>query len=374
MGVLRVGGGAAFPAALGLADVVLAPAPADVAFGGGGSLVRDAQRVGTHIGDQTHRAMPGDVHAFIQRLSCPHGAGGGKAVAAAGLLLQGGGDEGRRGHPVALALFQLAHHIVFALQRGEDAVRLLLVGDGQLFAGGGGGQPRRERRAPALRFQVGVDVPVFVGLKLFDFQLPIPDEAHRHALHAARGQAPAHLAPQKRRQLVAHQTVQLPPGLLGIEQVHVDGAGMGHALLDALFGNFIKGHPVGRGGVQPQHVRQMPADGLPFPVRVGCQQNAVTLLGLRLQFLHQLGLALDGDVFRRVAVFHVNAQLGGGQVPDMAHAGSDLISPAQIFADGLGLGGGFHDNEFWHCDWLLDYLNGLAILRHYCPIVRAPAA
>ena len=30
-----------------------------------------------------------------------------------------------------------------------------------------------------------------------------------------------------------------------------------------------------------------------------------------------------------------DAQLGGGQVPDMAHAGRDLIVLAQIFANGI---------------------------------------
>ena len=119
---------------------------------------------------------------------------------------------------------------------------------------------------------------------------------------------------------------------------------MGHALLDALFGDLVKGDPVGRGRVQAQHVGQMPADGFAFPVRVGCQQNAVGLFGLVLQLADQLGLALDGDIVRLVAIFHVDAQLGGRQVPDMAHACCDFVPLAKVFADGLCLGGGFHNH------------------------------
>ena len=36
-------------------------------------------------------------------------------------------------------------------------------------------------------------------------------------------------------------------------------------------------------------------------------------------------------------MFHVDAQLGLRQVPDVAHAGRDLVILAQIFANGLRL-------------------------------------
>ena len=104
MGVLRGGGGAAFPLAGGLADVVIAPALRNKGLGRGLSLGGNAQRVGTHIGDKTHRAVSRNVHAFIQRLGGAHRAGGREAERAARVLLQGGRDEGRRGLAAALAL------------------------------------------------------------------------------------------------------------------------------------------------------------------------------------------------------------------------------------------------------------------------------
>ena len=343
MGVLGGGGRAGLPAAGGLVHIGFAPAPADELLGRGHRLVRDAQRVGTHIGDEAHGAVVLDVHPFIQRLGGPHRAGGRKAEGPAGVLLQGGGDEGRGRRTPALALVHLGHRVGLALQRGEDRVGFGFGLDRRLGAVRPGGQPGCEGAA-LLRFQVGVQVPVFLRLELFDLQLPVPDQPHRHALHPAGRKPPAHLAPQKRAELVAHQPVQLPPGLLGVEQVHVDGAGVGHALLHPFFGDLVEGDPVGGRRVQTQQVGQVPADGLAFPVRVGGQQHAVALFGLGLQLLDQLLLALDGDILGLVPVFNVNAQLAGRQIPHMAHAGGHLVPAAQVLANGLGLGRGFHND------------------------------
>ena len=43
-------------------------------------------------------------------------------------------------------------------------------------------------------------------------------------------------------------------------------------------------------------------------------------------------------------MFHVDAQLGLRQVPDVAHAGRDLVILAQIFANGLRLCRRLHDH------------------------------
>ena len=344
VGVLGGGGGTALPLAGGLADVILAPAVSNKGLGRGLGLGGDAQRVSTHIGDEAHGAVARDVHAFVQCLGGAHRAGGREAKGAAGVLLQSRGDEGRRGLAAALAFFNFGNGVVLAVQRGQDAVGLGLVRHRQLFAVGGGGQASGELALVALGVEQRVDVPILVGLEIFNFNFPVADQAHSHTLHAACGQALADLAPQKRAELVAHQAIQLAPGLLGVEQVNVDGAGVGHALLDAFFGDFIKGHAVGRGRIQPQNVRQVPADGLALAVRVGCQQHAVALFGFGLQFFDEFLLALDGDIFRCIAIFDINAQRAGGQVAHMAHAGCDLIATAQILANGFRLGRGFHDD------------------------------
>ena len=62
----------------------------------------------------------------------------------------------------------------------------------------------------------------------------------------------AGLPPQEGAQLIAHQTVQHTAGLLGVEEIFVDGAGVGHALLHALLGDLIEGHAVGSWGSRPR--------------------------------------------------------------------------------------------------------------------------
>ena len=344
MGVLSGGGAAALVGALGGADVPLPVGFGDILLGTGHRFVGDAQAVGTHVGDQTHGAPPGDVHAFVQGLGGAHGAGGGEAQAAAGLLLQGGGDERRCGHLFAVAALQFGHGVIRALQVLHDAHGLGLVGDLQLFARGGAVEAGSELFLAGRRRQGGVQVPVFLGLEVLDLLFPVHDQAHGHALHPSGGQAPAHLAPQKRAELVAHQTVQNAAGLLGVEQVDVDGPGMGHALGDTLLGDLTEGDPVGVLDVQTQEMGQMPADGLALTVRVSGKEDLVGLFGLALQFLDELFLALDVDILRGVVVVHIDAQLAGGQIADVAHAGGDFVAIAQIFPNGLRLGRRLHDN------------------------------
>ena len=56
--------------------ITLAVALLNEAAGVGLRLVTDAQRVGTHVGDQTHGALAGDIYALVQLLGDGHGAAG----------------------------------------------------------------------------------------------------------------------------------------------------------------------------------------------------------------------------------------------------------------------------------------------------------
>ena len=82
--------------------------------------------------------------------------------------------------------------------------------------------------------------PVFPGLECPDFILPIHHHAGGNGLDTACRQAPAHLLPQQRRKLVAHDPVQNPAGLLGIHQIIVNIPGMGNGLLDHLLGDLVE--------------------------------------------------------------------------------------------------------------------------------------
>ena len=74
-----------------LGAVIRTVAPIDEVARRGLCLLGDAQRVGTHVGDQAHRALARDVDALIELLGDGHRAPGRHVELARGLLLQRGG-------------------------------------------------------------------------------------------------------------------------------------------------------------------------------------------------------------------------------------------------------------------------------------------
>ena len=317
----------------------------DIAAGGSQRLVGDAQRVGTHIGDQTGQAHALQFHALVQLLGHRHGALGGHAQLAGGLLLEGGRGEGGRG----LALFPGVFHGLYFIGPAVDGLQHLphAAFIGQLLlalfiAEEMGG------KIPLLLAEGHVDAPVFLGDEGADLPLPVHHHAGDHALNAAGGEAGAHLPPQEGAELVAHDAVQDPAGLLGVHQVHVDVPGVPDGLGDGGLGDLVEGDPLGLVTVQLQKLLQMPGNGLALPVRVGCQIDKIGLVRCRLQLTDNFILALDGHIGGLKMIVHIHAQFLFGQVAEMAHGSLHLIAVSQIFGDGLGLGGRLHDQKFCH--------------------------
>ena len=100
----------------------------DIGLGGLQRVVREPQGVGTHIGDETDRALTGDVDALIELLGDGHGAAGGHVQLPAGLLLKGGGGEGGRRLALLLRPPDAGDHKGVGLDVLQDGVHLLLVG------------------------------------------------------------------------------------------------------------------------------------------------------------------------------------------------------------------------------------------------------
>ena len=355
VGVLGAGFGLVDP---GLAGVVVrAVAGEDEVLRGGGGLVGQAEGVGTHIGDETHGALPLDVHALIELLGDGHGPPGRHVELAAGLLLEGGGDEGGRGVALLVLPLDAGDGEGGVLHRLHDGVDLRLAVQLHLLlpaveaglelpqVGGDAGE-------------ISVQGPVLLGDEGLDVGLPLAHQPGGHRLHPPGGQAPADLLPQQGGDLIAHDAVQHPARLLGVHQIHIDGPGVGDGVVDHLLGDLVEGHPVGLVVRDAQHLLQVPGDGLALPVGVGGEEHFLTLLGGFFQLVNDLFLALDGLVVQFKAVLHVHAQLALGQVAHMAHGGLHLIARAQIFADGLGLRRRLDDHQirFCHSIVLLTYL------------------
>ena len=99
-------------------------------------LVRQVDRVGTHVGDETRGPALSDIKAFIQLLRHAHRALRSKAELARGLLLQRRGDEGWGRIALALLAFDLSDE-EFTRGTGNQGiarrVRAGLVGQGELL-------------------------------------------------------------------------------------------------------------------------------------------------------------------------------------------------------------------------------------------------
>ena len=214
--------------------------------------------------------------------------------------------------------------------------------------------------------EAGIQQPILLAVEVPDLLLPIHHHAGGHGLNPAGGQAGLDLAPEEGGQLIAHDPVQNAAGLLGIDQILVNAAGVLDALGDHLFGDLIEGDPLGLLIIQLQQLLQMPGDGFALPVRVRCQVDGLGGLGFLLQFADQFLFITDGDILGLKAMLNIHAHFALGQVPQVAHGGGHLIVAAQVFLDGFGFRRGFDDHQvlrFCHCVLLNALYSDLSFCR-----------
>ncbi|MDT4813196.1 hypothetical protein FQZ97_461700 [compost metagenome] len=322
---------------------------------------RQVGRVGTHVGD---------VAGLVETLGHHHGLLHAEAEAVARRLLQGGGNERRRG--------AAGSRLVLALGDAVGGRLELLQGSHGL-----GFVERLERLAllahhfeagllALRRAEVGVHFPVFFRHEGTDFLLALDHQLHRHRLHAAGGEAAGDLLPQQRGHHVADHAVEEAPRLLRVHPVDVEFAGAGEGFLDRLLGDLVEHHALVATVIAADGLAQVPGDGLPFAVQVGCEIDGVGILGQPAQFVDDLFLAGQDLVLGLPAVLGVDAHareqlalglllgrqrrrfgralasLGrrflrsrrttGGQVANVADARLHHVLAAQVLVDGLGLG------------------------------------
>ncbi len=191
--------------------VFLAEQAADDLAGLGRWRPGEGHRVGTHVGDQADRALA-DVDPLVELLGGAHGLAGREAELAARLLLQGAGGEGGGGVALLLAAGD-AGDAVSPGRQGRatsssacassamanlssflpsTATRRALEGLGP------GAECRAGRRWSSIRW-------LLEGL---DLLLPVADQAQRHRLDPAGGEAVADLLPEKGREVEADQIVE----------------------------------------------------------------------------------------------------------------------------------------------------------------------
>ena len=183
LGILRLG----LVDARLFGDLVLAVQPRRHLADLGHRLGGERHRVGAHVGDESDAALA-DVLPLVQLLREPHGAPRVEAELARGLLLQGGGGEGRGG--VAAALLALDREHGERAGRGRldgalDLARLRLVGEAELFDLAAAVLEQLQREVLRAVRALALDGPVFLRLEGFDFLFALAD--HAQCRDSARG-------------------------------------------------------------------------------------------------------------------------------------------------------------------------------------------
>ena len=341
MGVLGAGLG---PEVAGLVRVVfLAQGFDDVFPGRLPRLFGDAGRIGTHVGDEGHRAPFAEFQTFIELLGRAHGAFGRIAQALVGRLLEGGGDK-RRGRRLLAFLFgDGADHEGIAPDGGLGGFGVRGVADGQLLAGVLDEVRLEFRRDVAGQF--GLENPVFFRHESPTFLFPIHHQPQGHGLDPAGGDAAFDLGPQDGRYLVADQSVEDAAGLLGQEQLFVDLAGVGQGLAHGPGRDFVELDAAnGRVGVL-EELGDVPGDGLSLAVGVRGQIDLAGVGGGLLELGNHLLFAWYDLIVGGEILILVHTEILGRQIPHMSHRGFHGIGIAEEFLDGLYLGRRLDDNK-----------------------------
>ena len=184
-----------------------------------------------------------------------------------------------------------------------------------------------EGRSGHVETEAGRHLPRFGRGEGPDFLFPLHDDPARHALHAAGAQSRGDFLPEDRRNLVADDTVDDAAGLLGLDSRHVDRPRVLKRPLHLRFGDRVKRHPLGRGRIHAQDLRQVPGDRLSFPVEVGGKPDVSGILGKPPEFGDPLGLVLinfvgGGKVMVQIDPRHRllrPLRSAAGEIPNVAH-------------------------------------------------------
>ena len=292
-----------------------------VAYGSQGQ-VGEVERVGTHVGDESR---------LIERLGHAHRLRHREAQLAGGLLLQGRGGE-RRGRRLLHWLHGHCSHREAGRAAGLEKGHSLVVRlETRVQLG-------RHTGLAALGLHRAGDAVVGLALEVAYLLLALGDEPHRHTLHAPGRQGRLYLLPQHRRELKAHDAVEHAARLLGIDQVDVDGAGVLDGLHDGRLGDLVKHDALGILGLEPQHLVEMPRDGLSLAVLIRGQPHRLGLLGSLLEVGHEGFLVAWNFIYRLKAIVDVDAEVLLVQVTYVPVARHHLVVISQKLLDGLGLG------------------------------------
>ena len=319
--------------------ILLAEELDDLLFGLRQSLIRQVDRVGTHIGDQT---------LLIQTLCERHCLRHRHTQLTTSLLLQGRGGEGRCGNTL--------RRLLLALHDGETCATAALEECDCLLAGLEAAIQLGTERCllVAIGDKLCHNAEICNRLKVDDLALALNQQTHRNTLHAACRQTRLDLLPEYGRQLETYQAVQHATSLLRIDQIHIDSSRLLDCAEDCLFGDFVEYDTFGCIDGQIQHLGQVPSDSLSLAVLIGSQPHGLDAMRQLAQLGYHLFLILRDLIDGAKATVEVDTQILLCEVADMAEARLHDIVLTQKFFDRLCLGRRLDDYQiFLHCSSLL---------------------
>jgi len=261
-----------------------------------------------------------------------------------GVLLELGCRERRNGSAPPLPRLDLADREGGRLEIQAHGLGLGVVRDldgRAIHLGQVGGKDRG-----IARLQVRHHRPVLLRLEGADRPLPLADQPQGHRLHPSRRKAAPNLLPQDRADLVAHEPIQDPPGLLGFDLLAVEATRVLERRLDGPLGDLVEDDPAHLPSLAcAERLCDVPADGLALTIRVGGQVDGRGLLGGCLQLVQDLLACREGLVLGPEAPFDVHAQGLLGQIPDVSHGGLHAEVAPKVAVDGLRLRWRLDDDE-----------------------------
>ena len=196
----------------------------------------------------------------------------------------------------------------------------------------------------ALRVENGVHAPERLAVEGHDLLLTVDDQAQGDGLDTTGGEPRLDLAPEDRRKLETDEAVEDAAGLLRVDEVHVDVAGMLDGREYRIFRDLVEDNPAGILPLESEGLEQVPGNRLSFAVLIGCEQDRRRLGCRAAEFRHQTLLVVGDDILRREPVFHVDAQTLVLKIPDVAAARFHHVIISEIPSDGVRLGRRLHNH------------------------------
>ncbi len=117
---------------------------------------------------------------------------------------------------------------------------------------------------------------------------------------------------------------------------------------DGLFRDFVEYDAPRCGGVEPEHLGQVPGNGLSLAVFIGREPYGLGLRRGLTEAVDNLLLFVGNFVNRRKISVYVDAEALGFQVADMPVAGHDLEVRPKEFLDSFCLRGRFDNDKIFH--------------------------